>query len=159
MGTKALFYEMICIITIVASASNVSAELGDVEIRNIITTIAKAYTDFSATKDPQSVLRFYGKTFAGIQDGESSSLEDLRKYLSELDEQSKVDDSPVIAFTVPKIETYVIGTAGWAIWDYETKIGKEGALLYERGKCTTIFSKQDATWLIQHQHCSSLLSH
>ncbi|HXX74752.1 MAG TPA: nuclear transport factor 2 family protein [Nitrospiraceae bacterium] len=128
----------------------------EVLLEKTITDLASRGTEFPKTKDSQSILRFYSRGYAGINNGKSESLKDIEKYLSDLIERINRGEPIGVSAKVSNIKTSVTGPSGWATYDYDYKVGRGGVVLQaEQGKCTTIFRKQGDSWLIQHDHCST----
>jgi len=126
-------------------------------IEKKIIDLANASTQFPKTKDSQSILRFYSQEYEGINNGKSESLKDTEKYLADVLERINLGEPIGISSKVANIKTSVTSTSGWATYSYEFKFGSGGAVLQSnQGQCTAIFKKQGDSWLIQHEHCSTL---
>ena len=126
-------------------------------IKNELTEIADANTQFPRTKDFQSILRFYSKNYEGIKNGKAESLKDIERPLSEVLERINLGAPIGIVSNLTNIGVSVTGPSGWASYEYEYKLGSGGAVLQtDQGKCTAIFRKQGDSWLIQHKHCSTI---
>ena len=125
-------------------------------VEKTIVDIANAFTEFPKTKDPQSIRRFYAQGYTGITNGKSNSLKETEKYLSDVLERINLGEPIGISAKVEHIKANVVGTLGWATFDYEYKLGRGGmALETDQGPCTTIFRKKGDAWLVQHEHCST----
>jgi ketosteroid isomerase-like protein len=128
----------------------------EVLIEKTIIDLASVNTQFPKTKDSQSILRFYSKDYAGINNGKSDSLKDVEKYLSDLVDRINLGEPIGISAKVANIQASVTGVSGWATYEYEYKLGRGGVVLQmDQGKCTAIFKKQGDSWLIRHEHCST----
>jgi ketosteroid isomerase-like protein len=126
-------------------------------VEKIILELANANTDFPKSKDPQSILRFYTQDYSGIDDGKGESLKDIQKSLSDVLERINLGEPIGVSARVANIKSNVTGTFGWATYDYEYKVGRGGVVMQsDQGKCTDIFRKQGDSWLIQHEHCSTV---
>jgi len=119
--------------------------------------VANAETQLSKTKDSASVLRFYTEDYAGIKDGKSETVKDSEKYLAKVLERINSDEPIGISSKVLNINPSVTGRLGWATYEYEYKIIRSGVLQrFSQGLCTAIFRKQGDSWLIRHEHCSTV---
>jgi len=128
-------------------------------VEKIILDLANANTEFPKTREPQFIIRFYAKDYSGINDGKPESLKDIEKYLSGVSERINLGEPVGISSKITNIKTSVTSTLGWATYDFEYKLGSGGVVLQtSQGQCTTIFRKQGDSWLIQHEHCSTLPS-
>lgn len=130
----------------------------------IVTTlneVATAESQFSKTKDAASILRFYAQDYAGIKDGKSETVKDQKQYLAEVLKQINSDQPIGISSKFTNIKPSVAGSLGWATYEYEYQVGRSGGrsgVLQQvsQGQCTAIFRKQGDSWLIQHEHCSTV---
>jgi hypothetical protein len=91
-------------------------------IEKTLNDLATVNTQFPKTKDPQSILRFYSQDYAGINNGQSESLKDIEKYLSELNDRINLGEPIGISSKVANIKTNVTGASGWATFEFEYKI-------------------------------------
>jgi ketosteroid isomerase-like protein len=129
----------------------------------IITTLndaADAESNFYSTKDSSSVLRFYAQDYMGIKDRKSETVKDHKKYLADVLEQITLGEPIGISSKLKNIKPSVEGRFGWATYEYEYIVGRSGGrsgVLQQvsQGQCTAIFRKQEDSWLIRHEHCSS----
>ena len=136
-------------------ASGVKSQ-AEVLLEKTILDLSNAHTEFPKTKQPQSILRFFTQDYTGIANGKAKTVKDIEKYLSDLLERINLGEPIGISSKIEINKSGVSGTWGWAICDYEYKVGSGGALLQsEKWKCTGIFKKQGDSWLIQHDHCST----
>jgi ketosteroid isomerase-like protein len=119
--------------------------------------LANAQTQFPHTKDSQSILRFYSPDYEGINNGKSESLKDIEKSLADELEQINLGAPIGISSKIASIKTSVTGPSAWATYESEYKVGSGGAVLQtNQEKCTAIFKKQGDSWLIRHEHCSTV---
>lgn len=124
-------------------------------IEKTLNDLVSAYTKFPQSKDAQSILRFYAPDYSGVTNGKPDSLNDTAKALAEFTDRINLGEPLGISAKVANIRTNVTGTSGWAVFDYEYKVGSGGVVLQsDNGKCTTIHKMQGDSWLIQHAHCS-----
>ncbi|HSB44151.1 MAG TPA: nuclear transport factor 2 family protein [Nitrospira sp.] len=124
-------------------------------VQALLIDSAKATSEFSRTRDPQSVLKAYAKDYVGIQDGESETRETIEKWLSEYGAELDKGNPTRFLGEVFGIKVRVSGALAWATYDYVFKLIANGEIQTEdRGLCTSILRKEGSTWLIQHEHCS-----
>lgn len=126
-------------------------------VANTISASAKALTDFPRTRNAAAVLSFYAKDYRGVENGEESSLDDERQILSDLRNRLESGTPVRIASSARNIRVQVVGEVAWATYDYVFKIaiGDED-WDEENGKCTSVLKKNGSSWLLEHEHCSSL---
>ncbi len=125
-------------------------------IAQIIEDNAKALTNFPRTRDRQALGRHYAQDYAGIQDGKSESPKESEKFISDLEEQLNLGSPIGILNQVTNIQVQMHETVSWATYDYKLRIGIGGAVVVaDEGKCTSIFKREGAKWLIYHEHCST----
>jgi len=119
--------------------------------------LANAQTQFPHSKDSQSILRFYAPDYEGINNGKSESVKDIEKSLADVLEQINLGAPIGISSKITNIKTSVTGPSGWATYESEYKVGSGGTVLQtNQEKCTAIFKKQGDSWLIRHEHCSTM---
>lgn len=124
-------------------------------VQALLIDAAKATSEFSRTRDPQSVLKAYAKDYVGIQDGESETRETIEKWLSEYGAELDKGNPSRFLGEIFGIKVRVSGTLAWATYDYVFKLVANGEIQTEdRGLCTSILRKEGSAWLIQHEHCS-----
>jgi ketosteroid isomerase-like protein len=118
---------------------------------------ARALNDFPRTRNVESVLAFYAKDYTGIENGEETSLNDQRQLLSDLAERIGRGESVGISSTARNVRVRVAGSMAWATYDYVFKIAVgEEDWDEEDGKCSSVLEKSGSTWLLEHEHCSSV---
>ena len=127
-------------------------------IVTILNEAADAESKFYSTKDSASILRFYAEDYVGIKDGRLETVKDHKQYLAAVLEQITLGDPIGISSKLKKPS--VEGKFGWAIYEYEYKVGRSGGKCgvqqqVSQGHCTAILRKQADSWLIRHEHCSS----
>jgi ketosteroid isomerase-like protein len=126
-------------------------------IEKTLTDLSSANTQFPKTKDTQSILRFYAQDYAGINNGKSESLKDIEKYLFDLIDRINLGEPLGISSKITNIKTSATGPLGWATYESEYKVGSGGAVLQtNQEQCTAIFKRQGESWLIRHEHCSTM---
>ncbi|HSB46284.1 MAG TPA: DUF4440 domain-containing protein [Nitrospira sp.] len=124
-------------------------------VQALLIGAAKATSEFSRTRDPQSVLKAYTKDYVGIQDGESETRGTIEKWLSEYGAELDKGNPSRFLGEIFGIKVRVSGTLAWATYDYVFKLVANGEIQTEdRGLCTSILRKEGSAWLIQHEHCS-----
>ncbi len=124
-------------------------------IQALLIESAKATSEFSRTRDAQSVLNAYAKDYVGIQDGESETRETIEKWLSDYGVELDKGNPTRFLGEVFGLKVRVSGPLAWATYDYVFKLVANGEIQTEdRGLCTSILRKEGSAWLIQHEHCS-----
>jgi ketosteroid isomerase-like protein len=137
--------------------SPVLAGSEEAAIEKTIVAVSRAFSDFPRTRDRRSILRFYRPGFTSLQDGHWYTAKEFEKYLSEIEAQILPEAPFTIDSRVAHVNAEVSGLLGWATYDYSYKIARGKTVVQEeRGKCTGIFRKETASWLIEHEHCSKL---
>ncbi len=124
-------------------------------IQAVIIESARATSEFSRTRDTQSVLSMYAKDYVGVQDGEAETVDTIQKWLA--DYGAELDQGSPVRFLgeVYGIKVRRSGPIAWATYDYVFKLVSDGKIQAEdRGLCTSILHKEGSAWLIQHEHCS-----
>lgn len=150
-----LVASMIACILSLSHSSTFAAQEED-GIKKVITGEFKALSEFSKTRDKQSILKFYTKDYMRVQNGKLEMLEDIENWLSDIDKQLKHNKLVGIAAEVTNIDVHILGTTGWATYHYQLKrTGGEGFVDEESGLCTSIHTKVGELWLNHHDHCSS----
>ena len=146
-----------CLIAIGTITGGVTAWAGSDEeaVERILLAEAKSSATFAETRDVQAVLKLYTSDYAGVQDGETETRETIEHWLSEYG--SALDKGSRVHFlgAVSNVITHVEGSTAWATYDYVFQAIRNGELdAQDRGKCTSVFRKDAAGWLIRHEHCS-----
>ncbi len=154
MKILAVFCFIICLF--ILAIAKVIASPEEDAIAKTIADSAKAMTDFPKTRDVRSVLRLYAKDYMGINNGESETLMEVEKVLTDLEEKINLGKPVGIVDRVSNVKVQVTGTLGWATYDEVMKIGAGGEVLVDlQAKCTGIYKKKGMEWLVQHVHCST----
>jgi ketosteroid isomerase-like protein len=126
----------------------------------IVTTlneVASAESQFYSTKDTASIVGFYAQDYAGIKGGKTVTVQDKNKYLTEVLDRVNRGEPIGISSKFMNIKSSVEGPLGWATYEYEYKVTRSGVLQgVSQGQCTVILKKQAGSWLIQHEHCSTV---
>ena len=136
-----------------ASISRAAAD--EQAIEKVLLAEAKSSQTFAETRDKQAVLNLYTTDYSGVQDGEAETRDSIEKWLTEYG--SALDQGSRVHFlgAVSNLNTDISGMTAWATYDYVFQAIKNGELdAQEHGKCTSILRKEDAGWLIRHEHCS-----
>jgi ketosteroid isomerase-like protein len=122
----------------------------------LIIDLAKAATELPRNRDAQTILKFYAREHTDISDAEAGTFESMQKEITGVIEQMNLGAPIGISAQASNIKIELAGEMAWATYDSQMKIGANGKLLEEiNQKCTTIFKKYGAEWLIHHEHCSS----
>lgn len=141
---------------LVLAVSYVLAGAEEDSIQKIITDVAKAVTDFPKTRDIHSIVKYYSNDFVGIDDGAWYYLRDMERQLLDLNEGMSQGRPIGISNRVSNIDVHVNGTLGWATYINLFKLVSNGEVVEDsQSKCTAIFQKKEAEWLILHEHCST----
>lgn len=126
----------------------------------IVTTlneVASAESQFYRTKDTAFIAGFYAQDYAGIKGGKAETVKDKNKYLTEVLDRVNRGEPIGISSKFMNIKSSVEGMLGWATYEYEYKVRRSGVLQeISQGQCTAILKKQADSWLIQHEHCSTV---
>jgi hypothetical protein len=143
---------------ILASAISIfAAGQEEAAIERLLKAHAGAVTEFPTTKELRSILRFFTTDYTGVTDGARKTLKDVEIDL--LQWEAKIDEGERlgISYRVRNIKVQMLtDTSAWSTYDFALKIGTAGQVLEEgHGRCTAIFKKVAAEWLIQHSHCST----
>lgn len=128
------------------------------EIEASVKQASKAWEDFPKSLDRAGLLKHYAADYFGVKDGTSESLKDLEKSFDDLAEQIKLGDTMGISYKITDLNIQPF-TGRLALMTYqdETKVGRAGVLLRElKTKCTTLVRKEGETWLVFHEHCSTV---
>ncbi|HEX9153940.1 MAG TPA: hypothetical protein VF819_00170, partial [Nitrospira sp.] len=100
-------------------------------VQALLIDAAKATSEFSRTRDPQSVLKAYTKDYVGIQDGESETRETIEKWLSEYGAELDKGNPSRFLGEIFGIKVRVSGTLAWATYDYVFKLVTNGEIQTE----------------------------
>jgi ketosteroid isomerase-like protein len=129
----------------------VSSDPDKAAVEKVIIDQAKALSDFAASKDPQSYLKFYASDYSGVSEGESESIGDLNNMPADNQYDIQKCNNAGIKETVSNIKVHGDGNLAWAAYDFVQAFGDGDEI---SGKRTTIFRKENGSWLIVHQHAS-----
>ena len=126
-------------------------------ILTTLTEVAKAESQFYRTKDSASILGFYAPDYSGIKGGKAETVKDKNTYLTEMLDRMNLGEPVGISSKFMNIKPSVEGTLGWATYEYEYEVMRSGVLQeVSHGQCTVILRKQADSWLILHEHCSTV---
>jgi ketosteroid isomerase-like protein len=147
---------VVAIVALPAFAGSLALAGQDEEaIQALLIESAKATSEFSRTRDAQSVLKAYAKDYVGIQDGEAETRETIEKWLTDYGAELDKGNPTRFLGEVFGLKVRVSGPLAWATYDYVFKLVANGDIHTEdRGLCTSILRKEGSAWLIQHEHCS-----
>jgi ketosteroid isomerase-like protein len=138
-----------------ACAAIARAGTDEEAVEQVLLAQAKSSATFVETRDTQAVLKLYTIDYSGVQDGEVETRETIGRWLSEYG--SALDQGIRVHFlgAVSNLTTRVAGSTAWATYDYVFQAIRNGEFeAQDRGKCTSVLSKDASGWLIQHEHCS-----
>lgn len=143
--------------TSLAQQRTVSVEQDKAEIKKIFSDTARAIMDFPRTHDVEGNLRFYAKEYYEVEDGKISTLADMKRNMEFILEQLKLGRQVVFFVQYSNISIEVNGNMAWATYDATVKYGTDRTLMAtENKKCTSIFKRIGSSWLIVHDHNSSV---
>lgn len=134
------------------------SERAKAEIEASMKQAAKAWEDFPKSLDRTSILKHFAMDYSGVKDGTAESLEDLAKSFDDLAEQVKLGNTIGISYKITdlKVQPFT-GSLALLTYQDENKFGKGGVLLRDvKAKCTTLVRKEGETWLVFHEHCSTM---
>ena len=140
-------------------------ELGDkdtarvkAEIEASVNQASKDWEEFPKSLDRPRLLKYYATDYSGMKDGTPETLKDLEKWLDDLAEESKLGSAIGISDKVTELNIQPF-TERLALLTYqdETKVGQGGVLRSDtKAKCSTLVRKEGETWLVFHEHCSTM---
>jgi hypothetical protein len=136
-------------------------ELGDSDASRVRTEIeasvkqaSKAWEEFPKSMDRASLLKHYAADYSGVKDGASETLKDVEKSFDDLAEQIKLGNAIGISYKITELN---IQPFTRRTYQDETKLGRGGALLRNiKAKCSTPVRKEGESWLVFHEHCSTV---
>ena len=140
-------------------------ELGDndtsrvkAEIEASVKQASKAWEEFPKSLDRSRLLKQYAADYSGVKDGVSETLKDLEKTFDDLAEQIKLGDAIGISYKITELNIRPFtGRLAWMTYQDETKLGRGGVLLRDiKNTCSTLVRKEGETWLVFHEHCSTV---
>ncbi len=136
-------------------AATAAADQEEEAIKAVIVGAAQAASEFSRTRDPQTVLKAYAADYEGIQDGEAETRATIEQWLREYGNALDKGNPTRFLGEVFGLQVRISGPIAWATYDYRFTLVAEGESRAEdRGLCTSILKKSGAQWLIHHEHCS-----
>lgn len=140
-------------------------ELGDKDTSRVKTEIeasvkqaSKDWEEFPKSLDRTRLLKHYTADYSGVKDGVSETLKDLEKSFDDLAEKIKLGSAIGISYKITELNIQPF-TGRLALMTYqdETKVGQGGVLLHDtKTKCSTLVRKEGETWLVFHEHCSTM---
>ncbi len=128
------------------------------EIEASVKQASKDWEEFPKSLDRARLLKYYAMDYAGAKDGSRETLKDLEKSFDDLAEQIKLGDAIGISYKVTELNIRPF-TDRIALLTYqdETKIGRGGMLLRDvKTTCSTLVRKEGETWVVFHEHCSTI---
>jgi ketosteroid isomerase-like protein len=128
------------------------------EIEASVNQATKAWEEFPKSLDRASLLKHYAADYSGVKDGASETLKDLEKSFDDLAEQIKLGDAIGISYKITELNIHPFtGRLAWMTYQDETKLGRGGVLLRDiKNTCSTLVRKEGETWLVFHEHCSTV---
>lgn len=140
-------------------------ELGDKQTERLKTEIeatvkhaSKAWEEFPKSLDRTLLLKHYAADYTGVKDGANETLKDLEKSFDDLAERIKLGSAIGITYTITELNIQPFTERlAWMTYQDETKMGQGGMLLRDiKTKCSTLVRKEGQTWLVFHEHCSTM---
>ncbi len=132
-----------------------SADQDEEAIKAVIIGAAQAASEFSRTRDPQSVLKAYAADYVGIQDGDRETRATIEQWLSEYGAELDKGNPTRFLGEVFGLQVRIVGPIAWATYDYRFTLVADGESRAEdRGLCTSLLEQHGERWLIHHEHCS-----
>jgi ketosteroid isomerase-like protein len=128
------------------------------EIEASVNQASKDWEEFPKSLDRPRLLKYYTADYAGVKDGTRENLKDLEKSFDDLAEQIKLGDVIGISDKITELNIQPF-TERLALLTYqdETKVGRGGMLLRaSKSTCSTLVRKEGETWLVFHEHCSTM---
>lgn len=128
------------------------------EIEATVQQVAKAWEEFPKSLDRTLLLKHYAADYTGVKDGANETLKDLEKSFDDLAERIKLGSAIGISYSITELKIQPF-TARLALLTYQdqTKMGQGGVLLNDtKTKCSTLVRKDGETWLVFHEHCSTV---
>ena len=128
------------------------------EIEAAVTQAARAWEEFPKTLDRTAILKHYAPDYSGVKDGESETLKDLEKSFADLAEQIKLGAPIGVSYKITGLDIQILtGRLAWVTYQDETKWGRSGLVVRDdKTKCSTLVRKEKDTWLVFHEHCSTV---
>ena len=128
------------------------------EIESFANQASRALEEFPKSLSSSAILKYYAADYSGVKDGVGLTLKDQEKSLNDLAEQIKLGDSIGISHGIKELRIEPLTKSlAWITYQDETKLGRGGVLLNDmKARCTALVRKDGGTWLIFHEHCSSM---
>jgi ketosteroid isomerase-like protein len=123
-----------------------------------VTQATKDWEAFPKSLDRASLLKYYATDYAGVNEGTRVTLKDLGESFDELAEQIKLGSAVGISYKITDLNVQPF-TERLALLTYQdqTKVGQGGMVLRDtKQTCSTLVRKDGDTWLVFHEHCSTL---
>jgi ketosteroid isomerase-like protein len=140
-----------------AQQRSLSVDHDKAEVRKFLIDAAQAAADFTRTRDIEATLRFYSPEYTEIEDAKETTLLDMRQILKEILEELNLGRPYKYSVQINNISVDLNGSVPWATSDSTVISMLRGETLKTVDKkCTSIFKRSGASWLIVHEHCSTL---
>jgi ketosteroid isomerase-like protein len=140
-------------------------ELGDkdtsrvkAEIEASVKQASKDWEEYPKSLDRPRLLKHYAVDYSGVNDGARVTLKDLEKWLDDLAEEIKLGSAIGISDKVTELNIQPFtGRLALLTYQDETKVGQGGVLRSDiKANCSTLVRKEGETWLVFHEHCSTM---
>jgi ketosteroid isomerase-like protein len=140
-------------------------ELGDKDTARVKSDIeasvkqaSKDWEEFPKSLDRSRLLKHYAADYSGVKDGATETLKDLEKAFDDLAEEIKLGSAIGISYKITELNIQPFtGRLAMLTYQDETKVGQAGVLRRDiKAKCSTLVRKEGETWLVFHEHCSTM---
>jgi ketosteroid isomerase-like protein len=130
------------------------------EIEASVNQASKDWEEFPKSLDRPRVLKHYAADYSGVKDGASETLKDLEKSVDDFAEEIKLGSASGMSYKLTELTIHPLTERlAWMTYQDETKRGQGGMLLRDtKAKCSTLVRKEGETWLVVHEHCSTMPS-
>lgn len=128
------------------------------EIEASVNQASKDWEEYPKSLDRPRLLKYYAADYSGMKDGARETRKDLEKWLDDLAKEIKLGSAIGISDKVTELNIQPF-TERLALLTYqdETKVGQGGVLRQDiKAKCSTLVRKEGETWLVFHEHCSTM---
>ena len=128
------------------------------EIEAAVNQASKDLEEFPKSLDRARLLKYYAADFSGMKDGASVTLKDMEKSFDDLAGEIKLGRAIGISTKVTALNIQPF-TERLALLTYndQTKVGQGGTVLRDSTvNCSTLVRKDGDTWLVFHEHCSTM---
>jgi len=137
------------------ASNEISSAKGEIE--DTVKEAHKAFEDFTKTLDSTEYLKYYASDYSGTNNGKTETRKDLVKMANKLAEQIKLRDPGQVSVKITDFNIHPITEhVAWLTYQTETKLEGGGTFIGASSECSTLVRKEGGTWLIFHEHCSTI---